>query len=696
MFAPGNPARAQRHVISGDQFGLVITSGRSASKGRDQASDAPPPPPARSNAVGRARRPYKMGSTATSGTSLIFAPASSIVHKAVSVPKQYKHSARDQDDRIEPFPTMVSKESTSKGGSIIAQPASSQRSKTTSVRQPKAVTQTLYQQHQEASLLHGNRLGANYAGKNQPIIYIKSKPPSSTNSRTTTPKRGASNSTRSERIASTSVSPKAVAARLSQRTPSSKGRGAAIATNTTPIDAGKSQMKSNIFPREITAGEVLASHKSDLTPFEQSEIQQFTKIYYWGQQANKQYNGAINHGYDDSRGDYIGVINDHIMYRYELVSKLGSGSFGKVYKALDHKDQQFVALKIIKNRKRFQRQGLVEVKILELLRDNDPNGDQCCVKVFSSFYFRSHLCIVFELLSINLYELLTKKDLKGLSLSLVRKFSLQLLIAFAYARKLRIIHADVKPENILLRAPDKSSIKVIDWGSGAMVSETIYSYIQSRFYRAPEVILGLPYGQEIDIWSIGCVLCELYTGLPIFPGGDERDQLGRICELLGMPPNDMIFKSPRKNDFFVNIGTGMGAAGVSGGENAIFSGNLQQLSSVNEYLQATGRGAGGSGVPGIRLRTTHKVSSKTLSSVLNAPDDFISFISLFLQWDPQRRCTPEVAMSHPWIQEGIRQINERNARPSSNTARAADARPDSRRVASASQRPLLPALSPKK
>lgn len=217
MFAPGNSARAQRQVIPGDHFGLVITSGRSVSKGRDQASDAPPPPPARSAAVARARRPYKIGPTGTSGTNLIFAPASSIVHKAVSVPKQYKHYARDPDDKIEPFSATASKDTTSKGSSVTTQPMSSQRSKTTSVRQPKAVTQTLYQQQQEASLLHGNKLGANYAGKNQPIVYIKSKPPSTTNSRTTTPKRGASTSTRSERTASTSVSPRAVATKLSQR-----------------------------------------------------------------------------------------------------------------------------------------------------------------------------------------------------------------------------------------------------------------------------------------------------------------------------------------------------------------------------------------------------------------------------------------------------------------------------------------------
>lgn len=140
-------------------------------------------------------------------------------------------------------------------------------------------------------------------GRISPLFTLKANPPT-TNSRTTTPKRGASTSTRSERTASTSVSPRAVATKLSQRTPSSKGRGVVAAT-TTPADQNRSQLKGSAFPREITAAEVLSSHKSDLTPFEQSEIQRFAKIYYWGQQANKQYNGAINHGYDDSRGDYI-------------------------------------------------------------------------------------------------------------------------------------------------------------------------------------------------------------------------------------------------------------------------------------------------------------------------------------------------------------------------------------------------------
>lgn len=375
---------------------------------------------------------------------------------------------------------------------------------------------------------------------------------------------------------------------------------------------------------------ILTTYRHELTSYEQTEILQYAKIYYHGGQVRKLYDQqGINSGYDDARGDYVGLLHDHVAYRYESLSLLGSGSFGKVYKAVDHATGATVALKIIRNRRRFHRQGLIEVKLLEALRDNDPRDDFCTVRIVGSFYFRSHLCIVFELLSMNLYELLLKSDLKGLSLSLVRKFALQVLSAFSYAKKLRIIHADFKPENVLLRAPDKSGIKVIDWGSGAYVNETIYTYIQSRFYRAPEVILGLPYGQEIDMWSVGCVLAELYMGYPIFPGENEVDQLGKIVELLGMPPRDMVAKSPRKNEFFVSTnGT----------------------------------------ILGMRLKTKHKPLTKQLSAVLSATPDFASFIAGFLQWDPNRRCTPDVALAHPWIQEGVHMLQ---AQASGGTVRSA-------------------------
>ncbi|TNJ29653.1 Kinase, CMGC DYRK [Giardia muris] len=416
-----------------------------------------------------------------------------------------------------------------------------------------------------------------------------------------------------------------------------------------------------------TPQKVIASDSQALTEFEQLEIMDYDRVYYYGQSVVKTYLvGGINHGYDDSRGDYLGLTGDHILYRYELISILGAGSFGKVYKAFDHKEQKTVALKVLRNSQIINKQGLVEVKLLDRLRRADPQDEHCCIRMFSNFYFRKHLCITFELLSMNLYELLQKKNLRGLSLTLVRKFALQVLSAFSFAHKLRIIHADVKPENILLRAPDKSGIKVIDWGSGAMVSETIYSYIQSRYYRAPEVILGLPYGQEIDIWSIGCVLCELYTGIPIFPGPNEKDQLGLIAEVLGMPPTDMIVKSPVKSKFFQELTS----------DDRVD--NDYPAYGSPEYLMRSNQVKAQAAYPEhkskYRLRTQHRPWSKQLKNLVRAPPEFLSFVYLFLQWDPQRRCTPETALAHPWIQESLRQRTAQSSR-SNSTGTLANQRP---------------------
>lgn len=92
-------------------------------------------------------------------------------------------------------------------------------------------------------------------------------------------------------------------------------------------------------------------------------------------------------------------------------------------------------------------------------------------------------------------------------------------------QKSRIIHCDLKPENILLRSKSRTDIKIIDFGSSCHVNERMYTYIQSRFYRAPEIIFGIPYDLAIDMWSFGCILVELYTGFPLFPGESEEDQL---------------------------------------------------------------------------------------------------------------------------------------------------------------------------
>ena len=154
--------------------------------------------------------------------------------------------------------------------------------------------------------------------------------------------------------------------------------------------------------------------------------------------------------------------------------------------------------------------------------------------------FRKHLCISFELMSINLYDFLKLNDFEGLSLGLIRRFAIQLLYALKYLKEHQVIHCDLKPENILLKDPTKSGIKIIDFGSSCFQDERVYTYIQSRFYRAPEIILGIPYKSSIDMWSFGCIMAEFCIGFPLFPGEDEMEQLAMIMEVCGIPGNEVL------------------------------------------------------------------------------------------------------------------------------------------------------------
>jgi dual specificity tyrosine-phosphorylation-regulated kinase 2/3/4 len=175
--------------------------------------------------------------------------------------------------------------------------------------------------------------------------------------------------------------------------------------------------------------------------------------------------GKHNYGYDNEQGEYIYTDHDHIKYRFEIIRKLGKGSFGVVLKCVDHLTKENWAVKIIRNKKKLVKQGMVEVNILEHLRDNDKDDKKNIVRIREYFKFRGHLCIVFEMLSYNLYEFIKSNHFNGFSVSLTRRFAIQILISLIYMKKLKIVHCDLKPENILLRKQNKSGIKIIDFGS---------------------------------------------------------------------------------------------------------------------------------------------------------------------------------------------------------------------------------------
>ncbi|CAF4925210.1 unnamed protein product [Rotaria magnacalcarata] len=182
--------------------------------------------------------------------------------------------------------------------------------------------------------------------------------------------------------------------------------------------------------------------------------------------------------------------------------------------------------------------------------DIDNNG--YIVKLKRHFTFRNHLCLVFELLSYNLYDLLRNTNFRGVSLNLTRKFALQLLSALLFLSQpeLNVLHCDLKPENILLVNPKRSAIKIVDFGSSCQIGQRLYQYIQSRFYRSPEVLLGIPYDMAIDMWSLGCILVEMHTGEPLFSGTNEYDQMMKIVEVLGMPPTHILEQGTKTKRFF--------------------------------------------------------------------------------------------------------------------------------------------------
>lgn len=279
-----------------------------------------------------------------------------------------------------------------------------------------------------------------------------------------------------------------------------------------------------------------------------------------GENNSKQILGNLN-----LQSEYNVRIGEHFCNRYEIVSRIGKGSFGQVVKAYDHGKQCEVAIKIIKNEKSFIDQAHIEIRLLKLirqhqLRDMSDNygrkhekGVGNIVILRDSFMWNKHLCIVFELLSCNLYDLLKNTRFFGVSLKLTKKIAVQILEALAFLSKLRIIHCDLKPENILLCNARRSAIKLVDFGSSCQVGQKIYHYIQSRFYRSFEVIVGLPYDIAIDMWSLGCILVELHTGKPLFNGVDESDQMNKIVETLGIPPFELLNRAPKAGHYFVKV-----------------------------------------------------------------------------------------------------------------------------------------------
>lgn len=360
------------------------------------------------------------------------------------------------------------------------------------------------------------------------------------------------------------------------------------------------------------------------------------EVYYKAKRERVKQKDA-NDIYDDENHDYIIRNSEVWLNRYEIKGRLGKGSFGQVAEAFDRKHNKKVAIKIIKNRRAFRHQARIEVKLLEEMNQADPDDIHHIVRLFGCFEFRNHLCLVFEHLSYNLYDLIRHTGFRGISLNLIRKFGQQLCLAlkFLTSEGIQIIHCDLKPENILLKNPKRTAIKLIDFGSSCKINHTMYPYIQSRFYRSPEVLLGLPYDEKIDMWSLGCILYELHTGDPIFNGSSEVDQMLKISETVGIPSAKMLETARKANRYF-RKGAGTGSEAT-----------YERVHTTREYAPVKTRTlskllGSQTGGPGGRRR----------GETGHTPEDYQRFENLLyqlLELNPVERISADVAFAHPFL-----------------------------------------------
>lgn len=208
--------------------------------------------------------------------------------------------------------------------------------------------------------------------------------------------------------------------------------------------------------------------------------------------------------------------------------------------------------------------------------------------------------------------------------------SRQLLIALEYIHGLWLIHSDLKPENILVQSYSRCLVKLIDFGSSCFVDDHLSSYVQSRSYRAPEVLLGLPYGQKIDIWSLGCVLAELWTGYVLFQNDSVQSLLARIIGIIGNFPPTMLASGRFVPNYFTQDG---------------------RLFKELEVDIPPGVDIG----PPEMLRRIQLLLPKrsSLKQRMRVEDDcFVDFLAYLLRIDPLERPSATEALQHPWLSPG--------------------------------------------
>jgi len=287
------------------------------------------------------------------------------------------------------------------------------------------------------------------------------------------------------------------------------------------------------------------------------------------------------------------------MAKFNRVGKLGEGTYGIVYKAINTETGQSVALKRIRLESEDEGVPCTAIREISLLKELDHEN---IVKLYEIVHETDQLTLVFEFCDFDLKKYLDNHN-GIISSTKLKSFLYQLCLAVAFCHKQRVLHRDLKPQNLLLK---DDVLKLADFGLARGFSVPVRNYsheVVTLWYRAPEVLLGSQtYSKPIDIWSIGCIFGEMKTGKPMFPGKNPSDELLRIYKGLGSPTEEEypdIVNLPKWNK--------------------------------KEAPQFEGRGIP-TLVPGL-------------------DDDGCDLITRMMYYDPSKRVTAQQAMEHPFLAE---------------------------------------------
>ena len=371
--------------------------------------------------------------------------------------------------------------------------------------------------------------------------------------------------------------------------------------------------------------------------------------------------------------------------RYHVVAELGSAAFSTAYHCVDLKASHGengqcgadVCLKVIQNSKDFLDQSLDEIKVLQTLQHGSNKGgfsttttpDLCdenhVLHLQRYFYYKEHLILVTELLQDNLYEfdktLREAGQPRYFTLPRLCYITKQILTALDFVHSLDLIHCDVKPENIMMWSYRSAKVKLIDFGSACYSSDRLSSYIQSRSYRAPEVVLGLPYNSKIDIWSLGGVIAEMFTGQVLFQNESVIGMLARMEAICGPFPNYMKENGKKSSTFFLPSGLICERIHLKAEEEAAAA-NSKALKSDRRRLT---KEQSEKLLRKYQCYDVYRPKQTSLEERLGLHDTqdeseilFVDFLKKMLSLDPEERPTARDALNHPWIRSWGESLDE--------------------------------------